>query len=139
MKSTMLLTDLIAQLQAVADQKPGILVAINDHEWGLDVPQLILEKVVDEGQYHRLETISKESYGYALQGVERVYDGEAEWEEMDTDTKEYFVSLENYKKEIQKVKERDQKTINDYNTAPEILTLTTNTHGVENPNKSIEN
>lgn len=134
----MLLTDLIAQLQAVAAQKPGILVAINDHEWGLDVPQLIIEKVINEGEYHNLDTISKESYGYALQGVERVYDCEADWKEMDTDTKEYFVSLENYKKEIQKVKERDQKTINDYNSALEILTLTTNTHGVENPNKSVE-
>lgn len=67
---TILLADLIAQLQKVEAENPGIECAIDDHEWGVGAPNIELTKVHEETEYVGLTPMTKEEYEWALKGIE---------------------------------------------------------------------
>jgi hypothetical protein len=79
--NTILLATLIAKLQEVEAQNPGVECAIDDHEWGVGIPNVELTKVHKELEFDALTPISEQEYQGALKGIEdyKNTNPEVEW------------------------------------------------------------
>lgn len=70
MTSTLPLAEFIKQLQEMENKNPGIVVALNDQEWGIGMPTIQIQKVYKDDKYEGLNPINENDYASAMKGVE---------------------------------------------------------------------
>lgn len=130
---TILLADLIAQLQKVEAQNPGVECAINDHEWGIGAPKIEMTKVHQEAEYDGLTVVNEEEYKWALQGIKdhENTDPQAEWNSWSQeDRDDYWYgekkgTFECYMEVRDMVYKSNKETVSKYLGAKTIVTLQT--------------
>lgn len=131
--NTILLDDLIAQLQKVAADNPGIECAIDDHEWGVGAPNIELTKVHKELEYDALTPMRQEEYQSATKGIQDYEntDPHAEWNSWSKEDRDDFWygekkgTFECYMEVRDMVYKANKETVEKYLAAKTIVTLRT--------------
>lgn len=128
MQTTMLLTEFIAQLQALEAQKPGISCVFNDKEWGLGTPKADVQKIYHSPDDSTLNTINQFEYDIAQEGMERyeTTTTEDEWtsyEDRYRKAYESFGGFEKFQKDREAHYKYRQKVVENYKNAIEAVVI----------------